>query len=195
MAKVILWDIMDTLVRDPFFTHMPSFLGLSFDELLAKKHPTAWGEFELGKLREEELYARFFRDGTRIDGPGLKQHMADAYCWLPGIESLLVELRERGVPMHALSNYPNWYQLIDERLALSRYVELSFVSCNTGVRKPAPGAFVTACETLGLPPAACLFVDDRAVNCDAARALGLPSVHFRGDVAALRAELVRHGLL
>src|SRR5437868_12706088 len=142
---------MDTLVRDPFFTHMPAFLGLSFEELLAKKHPTAWGEFELGRLDESQLYASFFRDGTAIDGPGLKRHMAEAYAWLPGVEALLQELCARGVPMHALSNYPSWYRLIDERLGLSRYVRLSFVSCDTGVRKPAPAAFSKACESLALP--------------------------------------------
>ncbi|HEX7476273.1 MAG TPA: hypothetical protein VF331_00560 [Polyangiales bacterium] len=25
MAKLFRWDIMDTLVRDPFFTHLPGF--------------------------------------------------------------------------------------------------------------------------------------------------------------------------
>lgn len=192
---LILWDIMDTLVRDPFFTHVASFLGVSFDELLAKKHPTAWGEFELGKLDELELYRRFFRDGTPIDGPGLKRCMREAYEYIDGIEPLLAELEAHGVPMHALSNYPEWYRLIDERLALSRFVELSFVSCNTGVRKPSPEAFLGACRALGRSPSECLFVDDREVNCRAAEAVGMPSLRFSGDVTELRSELTRRGLL
>src|SRR5215471_11979392 len=140
---------MDTLVRDPFFTHMAGFFGLTFEELLKRKHPTAWGKFELGKLEEAELYERFFADGTPIDGPAFKEHVRDAYAWIDGIESLLHDLKANQVEMHALSNYPPWYLLIEERLRLSRYIELSFFSCDTGVRKPAPEAYLGACEKLG----------------------------------------------
>jgi FMN hydrolase / 5-amino-6-(5-phospho-D-ribitylamino)uracil phosphatase len=194
-VSVILWDVMDTLVRDPFFTHMAPFLGLTFEELLARKHPTAWGEFELGKISEAQLFERFFRDGTPIDGEGFKRCVADAYAWIEGVEPVLQELSRTGVAMHALSNYPHWYQLIDERLGVSRYVELSFISCHTGVRKPSADAYTTACARLGRSPAECLFIDDRASNCRAAEAVGLRSFHFEGNVSALRRALTDYGLL
>lgn len=194
-ARVILWDIMDTLVHDPFFTHMPGFFGNTFEELVPRLRKGTWVDFELGMLDEAEFYARFFRDGSAIDGPGLKQCMGEAYRWIDGLEALLGELKQRGVPMHALSNYPIWYQLVEQRLGLSRYLELSFISCHTGLRKPAPEAFLGACQRLGHPPEACLLVDDRASNCDAARALGLAAFQFTGDVAALRSALSAAGLL
>ena len=192
---VILWDVMDTLVRDPFFTHMARFFGFSFEEMLRRKHPHTWVRFELGLVDEQELFDRFFADGTKFDGPAFKQHVRDAYAWIDGIEPLLQELSVAGVAMHALSNYPPWYRLIDERLQLSRYVELTFFSCDTGVRKPAPDAYLGACRSLGRAPAECLFVDDRADNCDAARAAGLHAIHFQGDVLALRAALRELGML
>jgi hypothetical protein len=37
---VLLLDVMDTLVTDPFFEHMPRFFNMTFKELLAAKHPT-----------------------------------------------------------------------------------------------------------------------------------------------------------
>lgn len=37
---VLLLDVMDTLVTDPFFEHMPPFFDMTFKELLAAKHPT-----------------------------------------------------------------------------------------------------------------------------------------------------------
>jgi FMN hydrolase / 5-amino-6-(5-phospho-D-ribitylamino)uracil phosphatase len=192
---VILWDIMDTLVRDPFFTHVPGFLGLSFEELLHKKHPSAWLEFELGAIDEASLFQRFMRDGSPIDGPGLKRCMRNAYAFVDGVEPLLAELKARGVEMHALSNYPTWYQLIDERLQLSRYLELSFISCKTGLRKPAARAYLGACEALDRAPSECVFIDDREPNTRAAQALGMLGVHFTGDVGALRAVLMARGLL
>lgn len=195
MPSLILWDVMDTLVRDPFFTHVASFLGLSFEELLQRKHPTSWVRFELGELSEDELFRCFMRDGTPIDGPGLKRCMRDAYAFIDGIEPLLAELASAGVPMYALSNYPVWYRLIDERLALSRYVELKFMSCQTGVRKPALEAYRGACEALGVRPEHCLFVDDRSINCEAARRAGMFAVEFDGDATALRKALGGYGLL
>jgi HAD superfamily hydrolase (TIGR01509 family) len=195
MPEVILWDVMDTLVRDPFFTHMAGFFGLTFEELLQRKHPKTWVEFELGKLDEQGLYAAFFTDGTPIDGPGFKQHVREAYAWIDGIETLLRDLKTRGVEMHALSNYPPWYRLIDEQLQLSRYIGLTFFSCDTGVRKPAPQAYLSACQKLGRRPAECLFIDDRRQNTEAAEAVGMRALQFTGDVTALRGSLHDLGLL
>jgi HAD superfamily hydrolase (TIGR01509 family) len=192
---VILWDLMDTLVRDPFFTHMSDFFGLSFAELLREKHPTAWRDFELDEIDEEQLYRSFFKDGRAIDGPGLKHCMHGAYRWIDGMEAVLEELGDRGTSMHLLSNYPRWFELCDDRVGFSRLVSPSFVSCRTGRRKPDPSAFTRACESLGVAPERCLFVDDRVVNCDAARSVGMRALHFEQDVPALRRELARLGLL
>jgi HAD superfamily hydrolase (TIGR01509 family) len=195
MPSVILWDVMDTLVRDPFFTHMAGFFGLSFDELLRRKHPTTWRHFELGQVDEQTLFEQFFADGTPIDGAAFKRCVRDAYAWIDGVEPLLAELKARGVPMYALSNYPAWYRLIDERLQLSHYVDLRFISCETGVRKPAPEAYLGACRALRRPPDECLFVDDRAENCQAARAVGMAALQFQGHVPELRSSLLELGLL
>lgn len=186
---------MDTVVRDPFFTHMPGFFGQTFQELVRRLQPGAWVEFELGRLSEDEFFARFFKDRSPIDGAGLKRCMAGGYSWIEGIPELLAELRDRSVPMHALSNYPEWYQLVEERLALSQFVSLTFISCRTGFRKPAPEAFLHACAQLEVAPEHCLLIDDRVQNCESARKVGLRSLHFDGSIPALRRGLVAHGLL
>ena len=193
MPTIVLWDLMDTLVRDPFFTRMPGFFGLTLDELVAQKHPTAWRDFELGVSGEDAFYASFFRDTRAIDGPGLKRHMAEGYAWIDGMEALVRDLHARGVPMHALSNYPPWIELADARLGLSRFLSLRFVSFRTGTRKPAAQAYLGACAALGVAPADCLFVDDREPNCEGARKVGMPAVRFTGDLAALRESLRDHG--
>jgi FMN phosphatase YigB (HAD superfamily) len=193
--RIVLWDLMDTLVRDPFFTHVAAHFGLSFDELMRDKHPTAWRDFELGVIDEQTLYRNFFADGRAIDGPGLKRTMLHAYAWIDGIPELLRELVVRGVSMHLLSNYPPWYALLCDRLGVSELVTPSFVSCHTGVRKPDPEAYLGAARELAVSPAECLFVDDREGNVRAAREVGMPAVRFTGDVGALRAELCVYGLL
>ena len=191
---ILLFDVMDTLVHEPFYCEVPAFFGMTLEELLVAKHPTAWIEFETGTLDEVGYLKRFFRDGRPVDGKALRAHMHASYRWIDGMPDLLEELRVAGRPMHALSNYPIWYELIDAKLGLSRWLAWTFVSCLTGVRKPDPRAYLGATEALGVTPADCLFVDDRTQNVEAARQAGMPALHFQG-VPALRAEFVARGLL
>ncbi len=185
---------MDTLVHEPFYHEMPAFFGLSMAELQQVKHPTAWIEFELGHLSEEQFLACFFRDGRAFDRAAFLDTVRASYRWLPGMEALLAALAARGHALHALSNYPEWYRMIEERLTLSRHLAWSFVSCLTGVRKPDARAFLGAAGNLGVAPGDCLLIDDRERNCAAARALGMPALRFT-SAQELAAELARRGLL
>ena len=123
MRPVLLWDVMGTLVHDPFFEEMPGFFELSFEELLAVKHPSAWVEFERGERSEEEFLTNFFADGRDFDREGFVDLVRASYRWLPGLEQLLGELHGGGCRMHAFSNYPVWYRLIEERLRPSRFLD------------------------------------------------------------------------
>jgi HAD superfamily hydrolase (TIGR01509 family) len=194
MVRAILLDVMGTLVYEPFWVEVPAALGMSLEQLLEVKHPRAWVDFELGVIDEDTLRERFFADGRSYDHDGLRRAMRDAYCFLDGIETLLGELNERGHELHLLSNYPCWYQLIEERVALSRYAAWSFVSCEMGVRKPDPEAYLTAARALGAEPSELVFVDDRQGNCDAAAALGIDAIRFE-DAKQLRQALRERGLL
>ena len=96
------------------------------------------------------------------------------------MEGLLDQLHTAGYEIHALSNYPPWYQIIETKLGLSRYLKWSFVSCRTGVRKPHPEAFSLPPKDLNRPPSEFLFIDDVAENCEQARQTGMRAIHFRG---------------
>ena len=185
---------METLVNEPFFTAVPEFLGMTLDKLLQVKHPTSWIEFEKGTISEEEYLRTFFRSGEPIDGAGLRHCLASAYRWLDGMESLLADLNQAGYSLHALSNYSLWYRIIEERLKLSRYLEWTFVSCQTGVRKPDRAAYLGAAERLRVAPVDCLFIDDRPVNVDAARAVGMNAI-LREGAPQVRRELQQRQLL
>ena len=191
--QVVLWDVMDTLVRDPFREVMPAFFGMDFKELLRVKSPTAWLAFERGEIDETTYFATAFHDGRVYDGHGFREAMVAGYAWLPGMEPLLERLHAAGVAMHALSNYPEWYTRLEARLGLSRYLSWQFVSCRTGVRKPAPNAYLGAAAACGVSPAECLFVDDRAENVDAARGVGMDAFVFR-DAEQTLTELRVRGL-
>eukprot|EP00276_Gloeochaete_wittrockiana_P013575 CAMPEP_0184332288 /NCGR_PEP_ID=MMETSP1089-20130417/1480_1 /TAXON_ID=38269 ORGANISM="Gloeochaete wittrockiana, Strain SAG46.84" /NCGR_SAMPLE_ID=MMETSP1089 /ASSEMBLY_ACC=CAM_ASM_000445 /LENGTH=233 /DNA_ID=CAMNT_0026655581 /DNA_START=221 /DNA_END=922 /DNA_ORIENTATION=+ len=191
---ILLLDVMDTLVHDPFFHEMPKFFNMSLQELLEHKHPTNWFEFEKGRMSEEEFLQSFFKDGRPYDCEAFLDYVYQSYRWLDGIEDLLRELVASGVEMHALSNYPDWYKMVDKRLGLSQYVQLTFVSCSTGVRKPDPSAYLGAAEKLGVGLDQCVFVDDQSSNVLAARSVGMHAIQFKGAMD-LRQRLVQMGVL
>jgi putative hydrolase of the HAD superfamily len=95
-------------------------------------------------------------------------------------------LRARGIRLAICTNnvrewQPRWLPLLPEGL-----FELVVDSGFEGTRKPEREIYEIVLSRLGLPAAACAFVDDVEVNVLAARELGLHGIHFRetGQVIA-----------
>lgn len=176
---ILLFDVMDTIVRDPFYHDIPAFFRMSFKELIECKHPTAWIEFEEGRINEMELARRFFKDGRPFDLEGLKNCMTRGYSYVDGVEELLHALKQNGYEMHAFTNYPIWYKLIEDKLKLSTYLSWTFCSCINGKRKPDPSFYLEVLTHLNVDPARCIFVDDRMRNVEAAINLGIVGLQFK----------------
>ncbi len=52
-------------------------------------------------------------------------------------------------------------------------------SCFVGLRKPAPAMYQRALDILQQPAETCLFIDDRPINLEAPRQLGIQVIHFQ----------------
>ncbi|MFT4539502.1 MAG: HAD superfamily hydrolase (TIGR01509 family) [Planctomycetota bacterium] len=191
---ILLFDVMSTLVYDPFYVELPAHFGMTFEEMLACKHPDAWERFETGEWDEAVFLPNFFKDGRSYDHAAFKSTLAAGFRWLDGMLELTTQLKRAGFKLHALSNYPPWYQLIEERLSLSRVLDGAFVSFELGVRKPADDAYLIPAQRLGVEAGACLFIDDQDANCRAARGLGMDAILFQ-DSTQLRAELSARDLI
>jgi putative hydrolase of the HAD superfamily len=61
-------------------------------------------------------------------------------------------------------------------------------SSKIGIRKPDPRIYQMACETLGVSPTACVYLDDLGINLKPAAALGMKTIKVVDPVKAL-AEL------
>jgi phosphoglycolate phosphatase-like HAD superfamily hydrolase len=152
---VLVWDVMNTICYDPFYVEVPSFLGMSLSDLYKAKDKSAWDMFELGKISEEEMLKNFFKDRREFDHGRFVDNIKSRYAFLPGMEALLDTLATQGYPMHAMSNYPAWWKDVESRLCLSRFLRWSFVSCETGLRKPDPAAYRHLLDTLKVPAERC----------------------------------------
>jgi putative hydrolase of the HAD superfamily len=103
----------------------------------------------------------------------------------PMIE-LMRELKASGRRMAMLTNNvrewePLWRSMLPVDEIFETVVDSGFVGC----RKPEARIYEMTLERLGLPAAACLFIDDLEPNIDGARKLGMSAVHFRDNEQAI----------
>jgi len=151
--------------------------GRPFDEAaaeLSEKFPdhapliAAWG-------------ARF---GETITGP------------VPGVHEIVRELDARFVPMFAITNFSAdfWPPFHARERAFFDLFRGILVSGEEKVLKPDPAIYLRALDRFGLKPADALFVDDRAINADGARTVGMHAHLFTG-ADSLRCRLEHEGLL
>ena len=100
---------------------------------------------------------------------------------------LMHELRDSGLRMAMLTNNvrewePRWRSM----LPVDEIFELVVDSAFVGMRKPEPGIYELTLERLAGPSAGeCLFIDDIAINCEAAEELGIRTVHYRDPEQAI----------
>lgn len=79
------------------------------------------------------------------------------------------------------------------QFGLRDYFVVFLSSCYLHVRKPDEAIYRLALEITQREPAECLIIDDRGLNLECARELGMQTIQFK-DVTQLRQELARHGI-
>ena len=108
---------------------------------------------------------------------------------------LLAELRARGVPLYALSNWSaETFPIALKRFDFLQWFRGILLSGEVRLLKPDPEIFRLCLETFSIDPAHVVYIDDLGLNVEAAAALGMYGIHFT-DPAALRAELATLGLV
>ncbi len=70
-------------------------------------------------------------------------------------------------------------QIFNEAYGIETLVDKVIISAEVGLAKPDPRIFKLALDLLNLQPAETIFVDDLAVNVDAANQLGIRAIQFQ----------------
>ena len=193
--SILLFDVMSTLVYDPFWKDLPEALNVDLKTWLLDKDRHAWVEFEKGNLATESVFfEQFFGDSFHPDAKIMKETFFANYKYLVGIPEILGQLKQRDIPCHVLSNYPIWFEVLNEKVGLDQYIKEMFVSYQIGIRKPDIGIYDYVIQKLNVQPQKILFVDDRLENCTAAGSLGMQYHHFQ-SVDILRTILHQHRIL
>jgi HAD superfamily hydrolase (TIGR01509 family) len=191
-GRLVVFDLMGTLVRDPYRAAHEAATGRSLEELLAAGAREAYHDLECGRTTEEEYWATLRGRGVECDVARFHAVRRAGYHWLDGMRDLLLECAAAHRTVVG-SNYPDWVHDVEADFFAAAGVEV-FASYRLGVRKPDPAFLAALCERTGCGPAGLVLVDDKTRNTDAAAAFGARGVPFTGARAA-REALVAHGVL
>ncbi len=169
-------------------------LGLAPGTVHARMHDV-WRAGSVGSVSERDVHEQVaVRLG--LDAPRVDAFMADLWAEYLGTpnEELIDYLRQlRGsCRLGILSN--SFVGARERETALYRFDELAeqiVYSHEIGIEKPDPRAFDAACAAMGARPEDCLFIDDVAVNVEAARAAGMRA-HLFEDNPRTIARIAAH---
>lgn len=115
---------------------------------------------------------------------------------VPGVHAIVEALDERGVPLFAITNFSAdfWPPFrAKEEAFFARFRDI-VVSGEEKLLKPDPALYYRALDRFRLKASAALFVDDRKINVEGAKAVGMKAHLFTG-AEGLRRRLETEGLL
>jgi putative hydrolase of the HAD superfamily len=190
----VLWDMRWDVARELDRAH-----GLPRSSVFETLYRSpAWNDIECGVGDPAEWADGAHRELERRAGralPRLHEEWRKAQAPIEANVALVRALR----PPYRCSVLSNadlsLRDRLEHELALHHLFDDIVVSAEVGMAKPRPELFRLAADRLGLPPEACVFVDDWDENVKAARAVGMQAVLHRADQGHdLRAQLAALGV-
>jgi putative hydrolase of the HAD superfamily len=160
------------------------------------RHELMLNAFECGEASLEEYLRRvvFYRERP-FTPDEFKQFMFQQSQASSEPLAFLRDLAQTRRYLHATLNNES-LEINEHRIRtfhLRDYFEVFFSSCYLGVRKPERGIYSLALKITQREPAECVLIDDRELNLECARELGMRTILFR-SVAQLRGELAQMGI-
>jgi putative hydrolase of the HAD superfamily len=196
LAKGLILDFGGVVTKTLFETHALSeaALGLAPGTLTWRgpfepESDPSWRAMQADEISERDYWMRRTRevggllgeDWTAMETFVRRARGASPDAIIRPEADRAIRLAEAGgVRLAILSNELDLFYGADFRknLPLLGLFGAIVDATHTGVLKPDPRAYEMALDALGLPAAACVFVDDQKRNVDGAAAVGLRAVHF-----------------
>jgi HAD superfamily hydrolase (TIGR01509 family) len=195
----VLFDMDGTLLdSEPLWDRALGALATRYGRVLSDRARQAM----VGRSTRETM-ALFYRDlGVRdpdphADSAFLADQMARLYAteltWRPGAAELVAEVRAAGLPAALVTTTGR--RLVEVALdTLLGRSAFDVVVCGDDVTrpKPHPEPYLTAAARLGVPPAACVAIEDSPAGVQSARAAGAVVLAVAGPVPLPVMQGVHH---
>lgn len=185
MIKNIIFDVGKVLVSYEPDAYM---ISLGLDEHKRKRINEAMFQNELWDKSDQGLGTPedFLREFTG-NAPELAEEIRQIHTtvgntveMMPYACDWIRELKERGYRLYILSNYSeNMINQTREKLLFLPLMDGVVFSYTIKELKPSPRIYEYLCDTYGLIPGECVFLDDREENVEGARKMGIQGILFQ----------------
>jgi len=155
--------------------------------------------YDEGKLNGITFWQKLLRDAGLNLEPGAMEELSalDARMWTtenPATLAWQMQLKERGLLTAILSNMgDNVLASVEREFDWIHRFDVLIWSYQWHMAKPDPAIYRLVLQKLGSGPEETLFLDDKLVNVEAARTLGMKELQF-STIERLRADLIAQGL-
>jgi putative hydrolase of the HAD superfamily len=163
-------------------------------ELFRTLYPTDRAPYDRGDFTASTYWLNFADDShVRLDSAQIEElRRLDVEMWST-VNPLMIRwlecLSEAGLKTALLSNMiPDMAVHARQTFRWLNKLTLHVLSCEVNLIKPDSAIYELCLEGLQVTPSEALFVDDKEINVQAARALGITAIHFQ-SVGQLRDEL------
>jgi putative hydrolase of the HAD superfamily len=129
---------------------------------------------ETGRTAEEEFEPRF-AGILGVPAEGLIDRLFAGSRPDEAMQTAVMRAREARIRTGLISN--SWGTHRYDRARLAELFDGVVISGEVGIRKPSPEIYTLGAETIGVEPAACVFVDDLPFNLEPAAELGMATIH------------------
>ena len=190
MIKNVIFDIGNVLVSFDWDV-LAKEIGFTDEDLkvlMDKVIGDRWDEFDRGVMPEEEAlkYVQEAIPGLEDKFATLWNRIDEAIAVYPYVEDWMKELKEEGLHIYLLSNFPRNLFRKEEatKLTFMPYVDGKIISSYVRMIKPDREIYECLLDTFSLKAEECVFLDDRARNVEAAKALGINGIVFENHEQA-----------
>jgi putative hydrolase of the HAD superfamily len=197
--RALFWDVGGVLLTNAW-DHNERSKALEHFQIdpneFQARHEMVVSSFERGKLTLDEYLDRtvFYRERS-FTREAFRDFMLSLSQPFPQNLAFAKSLADSGKYfMSTINNESralNDYRI--EKFGLRKIFRLFVSSCFVGLRKPERDIYRLALETTQIPPQECCFIDDRALNLECAKELGMHTIEMKG-LEPLRSELLKLGV-
>jgi len=195
----LFWDIGGVIMTNGWDHHSrhEAVVKFALDEIdFRDRHDLSFPAFDAGNISMNEYLDRtlFYRPRTfsREDFVAFMYAQSKEY---PGSRAVLDSATKSGhYFIAAINNEPlelNNYRI--QNFDLRRNFQVFFSSCYVHSRKPEEQIFRLALAVTQRAPEKCVFIDDRLLNLESPRKLGINTIHYQNP-EQLRKDLANFGV-
>jgi glucose-1-phosphatase len=189
--RAVIVDIGGVLEYTPPTGHTAAWeaeLRLEPGELDRRMHDV-WRGGSLGTVSEPEVHAAL-TERLALSPADLERFLAglwEEYCGSLNVEltEWFAGLRPRYRTGIVSNSFVGAREKEQERYGFEDLTDTVVYSHEVGVRKPDPAIYRLALDRLGVQPAEAVFLDDKELAVDGARAVGMAAVLFRDNAQAI----------